>query len=378
MKELLTCCICDETLNEPKTLGCFHSFCKKCLGEYVESQRKKAEKVYQHVFNCPLCGTQFQLKQEESVDQIGTCFFINNLLEMLNILNQASEQACESCKSKVPVVSRCIECENYLCEKCLTVHKNWPAFSKHELLSLEELRKPENQSKGKAKSRCTKTGHGKKQLDFFCSTCDELACLTCVLLDHLKPKHSCQPIDLAANFQKETLKTTSGNLQRKSDAVHDTLKKIKEASENMKDSIKKTKDDILRQKKEILEAFTKKLENTTQALIVEVDREHHEVNQKLSKQHDDMKVYAEKVNGSLEFAKNIIEKGSNEDILSLGNEIMQNAIDIDIECPKMMRPIHSGYFEYQQIKSAPENIADELNLQELGKVGKFVFLVFEN
>ena len=358
MKELLTCCVCDETLKEPRTLGCFHSFCKKCLAEYVESQRKKGEKDHKHLFDCPLCRTEFHLKQEESVDQIRPCFFINNLLEMLNILNQASEQACESCKSKVRVVSRCIECENYLCEKCLTVHKNWPAFSKHELLSLEELRKPENQSKGKAKSRCTKTGHGKKQLDFFCSTCDELACLTCVLLDHLKPKHSCQPIDLAANFQKETLKTTSGNLQRKSDAVHDTLKKIKEASE-------------------ILEAFTKKLENTTQALIVEVDRKHHEVNKKLSKQHDDMKVYAEKVNGSLEFAKNIIEKGSNEDILSLGNEIMQNAIDIDIECPKMMRPIHSGYFEYQQIKSAPENIADKLDLKELGRVGKFVFLVFE-
>ena len=33
IKDLLTCSMCSRTLNEPKTLSCFHSFCKVCLGE---------------------------------------------------------------------------------------------------------------------------------------------------------------------------------------------------------------------------------------------------------------------------------------------------------------------------------------------------------
>ena len=372
MEELLTCCICDEILKEPKTLGCFHSFCKKCLGEYVECQRKQSEKGHEHLFDCPLCRTQFQLKQEESVDHIRPCFFINNLLEMLSIQQRASQIHCDACKGNVSAVSRCIECERYLCGNCLTAHNNWPDFKDHDVLTLEELTKPENQSKAKAKPRCNKKGHGNHPHDFFCSTCNELACLTCVLLGHPKPNHECEPIDVVANRQREALKTTTAILQIKSDAVHDAWKKIKQASENMKVSNKKAKDNILQQKNEILKAFTEKLEHSTQALIVDVDKKHNEINQKLSKQHDDMKVYVEKVNGSLEFVKNIIEKGSNEDILSLGNEIEEHASGIEKECPKMTKPDHSGYFLYQKMKST-ENIVNQVDLKELGEVGKFAF-----
>ena len=35
IKDLLTCSMCSETLNEPKSLSCLHNFCKSCLGEYI-------------------------------------------------------------------------------------------------------------------------------------------------------------------------------------------------------------------------------------------------------------------------------------------------------------------------------------------------------
>ena len=123
-----------------------------------------------------------------------------------------------------------------------------------------------------------------------------------------------------------------------------------------------------------METFTEKLKHTTAALIVDVDRKHNEINQKLVKQHDDMKVYVEKVNGSLEFAKNIIEKGSNEDILVLRNEIKENASDMEKKCSKLMRPVHSGHLEYRRTISI-ENIVGQIDLKKLGKVGKFDFLV---
>ena len=374
MEELLTCCICHETLEEPRTLGCFHSFCKECLGEYVESQRKKAKKAHEHLFDCPLCRTQFQLKQEESVDQIRPCFFINNLLEILSIQQRVSQIQCDACKSNVSAVSRCIECERYLCVNCLTAHNNWPDFNNHDVLTLEELAKPENQSKAKAKPRCVKKGHGSKPLEIYCNTCNELACVTCILLDHPKPQHECEPIDVVVGRQKATLKATSANLQRKFVEGHDALKKIKEASKNMEVNNKKAKDDILQQEKEILEAVDKKLKATTAALIVEVDRKHNKVNKKLVNQHVDMRDYVEKVNGSLEFVNNIIEKGSDEDILSLGNKINENVCDIEKKCPKIMRPVHSGYFEYQQIKST-DSIVDQLDLKETGKIGKIFSLL---
>ena len=35
IKDLLTCCMCLETLHEPRSLPCFHNFYKVCLGEYI-------------------------------------------------------------------------------------------------------------------------------------------------------------------------------------------------------------------------------------------------------------------------------------------------------------------------------------------------------
>ena len=375
MEELLTCCVCKETLNEPTTLPCFHSFCKKCLARYVEIQRDGARRQRrpEHLFKCPTCRTEFQLGQHESVERLPSNHFINNLLDIFKIQQEAQKLPCESCNGRLPAECRCVQCESYLCKNCLKTH--WPAFKRHDVLTFEELAKPENQAKAKAKPRCHKDGHDNRPLDYYCKTCQQLACITCIVLDHPKPEHDCQPTAVVAKQLKEELKITSASLQRKSNEGQSALQKIKRASENLQDSTEKAKDVILRQEKEILEEITKKLKHNTAALIVKVDRKHNEVNQKLVKQHDDMKAYVEKVNGSLKFAKNIIEKGSNEEITTLGDEVKSNANNIEKECPKLMWPVHNGFFEYQQEKST-KSIVDILDLKDLGEIGKFYSTAF--
>ena len=37
IEDLLTCALCKETVKEPRTPGCFHSFRTKCLARYVET-----------------------------------------------------------------------------------------------------------------------------------------------------------------------------------------------------------------------------------------------------------------------------------------------------------------------------------------------------
>ena len=377
MEELLTCCLCKETLNEPKTLPCFHSFCKKCLARYVEIRRDDARREgrAEHLFKCPTCRTQFQLRQTQSVERLRSNHFINNLLDILKIQQEAQKPPCESCNDQLPAECRCVQCESYLCKNCLKTHNNWPAFKRHDVLTLEELTKPENQAKAKAKPRCHKDGHENRPLDYYCKTCQQLACITCIVLDHPKPEHDCQPIGVVAKQQKEELKITSASWQRKSNKGQNALLEIKRASGNLQDNTKKAKDAILQQEKEILAEFTKKLKRNTAALIDEVDEKHNEVNQKLVKQHDDMKAYVEKVNGSLQFAKNIIEKGSNEEIITLRDEVKSNANNIEKELPKSMWPVHNGFFEYQQKKST-KNIVDILDLKDLGEIGKFYCTAF--
>ena len=309
------------------------------------------------------------------MERLPSNHFINNLLDILKIQQEAQKLPCESCNGQLPAECRCVQCESYLCRNCLKTHNNWPAFKRHDVLTLQELTKPENQAKAKAKSRCQKDGHENRPLDYYCKTCQQLACITCIVLDHPKPEHDCQPTAVVAKQLKEEFKITSASLQRKSNEGQSAVQKIKRASENLQDSTEKAKDAILRQEKEILQEFTKKLKCNAAALIVKVNSKHNEVNQKLVKQQDDMKAYVEKVNGSLKFAKNIIEKGGNEEIITLGDEVKSNANNIEKECPKRMRPVHHGFIQYQLEKST-NHIVDNLDLKDLRKIGKFYYTAF--
>jgi hypothetical protein len=370
MEELLTCSICKGTLNEPTTLSCFHSYCKQCISRYIEIQREEAQQEHraQHLFNCPQCRTQFELKQGESVEHLPSNYFINNMLGILKIQQQAHKLSCESCRAQLPAACRCIDCERYLCKNCLTTHNNWHDFNDHVVLTLEELAKPGNQAKSKEKLHCQKHGHEKKAYAFYCDTCQELICINCAVLDHPKPDHSCQPLNKVADEYKKSLKTTSHMLQEKSNESQNTLKKIKDAAQFLEGSTKKAREAILKQNEEILNEFAWQLGIKTRVLFEEVDENYRLVNEILDKQTNYMKAYVEKVNGSLDLAKNLVETGSNEEILSLGKKIEVNANDIEKECPKLMQPAHNGNIEYRANLIKP--IVDRINLNDLGNVGR--------
>jgi hypothetical protein len=52
VETLLECSVCLETLNDPRTLPCFQSFCKVCLEKIVRIELKKAKSAKIEDFNC--------------------------------------------------------------------------------------------------------------------------------------------------------------------------------------------------------------------------------------------------------------------------------------------------------------------------------------
>ena len=60
LKRLLECSICLETFDDPRTLLCLHSFCKKCLENFVNG--KSVDEL-----NCPVCRSKFTVNKGKEI-----------------------------------------------------------------------------------------------------------------------------------------------------------------------------------------------------------------------------------------------------------------------------------------------------------------------
>ena len=368
MEELLECSICMEPLTQPRTLSCFHSFCKHCLANFVATQKEAVEKGAKvpDVFECPVCRTTFHVKEGDGVEKMPSNHFINNMLEFLSLQQQAKSIKCQPCKAKNPATSRCVSCEKYLCGKCLQAHKDWPDFEDHVLLTLEELTKPENRGKARGKPRCEKHG---KVLKFYCETCKVLVCRYCVDMKHQWPEHTWFPLADVVVQHKKSLKTSSAIFQKQMNEAVQSNMKIQHALETLKNNTTKAKDDIMQQQQEILSAFTKNLEEETAILLGQVDKKYNDANEPLVKQQANVKAYLERTKSCLVFSKNIICNGSDEEILTLKHEVEDKAGSIEKERPELMEPVRNGFIEYQAKPS--KDVLENVKLNNLGKIGMY-------
>lgn len=66
--DFLTCFLCSEFYEEPKTLQCLHSFCKKCILKNIQQQNADITK------KCPVCQDAFN----ENLEEKNTNIFLQN------------------------------------------------------------------------------------------------------------------------------------------------------------------------------------------------------------------------------------------------------------------------------------------------------------
>ena len=360
--DLLTCSMCEKPLSEPRNLDCLHNFCKACLGKYVERLRGPDKKV--ETFPCPTCRSEFALKSDQDVADLPSNYFIKNMLEMVAIQRQAKVARCSSCQEAA--ANRCMTCEMYMCEKCSNYHAMWPIMKDHDVLSVEDLSNPDCQVKMKSKLYCQK--HKDKMLEYYCETCKELSCIHCMVLNHTKQNHSCVSVEEIAPKQREILQGSCAKLDEKLSAGKETLNAISEVMESLQTNAKEAKDQIYAQKAKILKRITEKLEGQAAKLIQDVDKVYGALYAQLTKQYSEIKDYLNKIEVSVSLPKNLLNRGSAQEILSTKKVIDENVEKLENEQPKNLVPVNDGDIQY-----LPRDI-DEISCNEiaakLGYVGR--------
>lgn len=188
----LTCCICLEIYNVPKTLPCLHSFCESCLtGHILKTELIHSEKG--EYFECPLCRAKTYVLKDVPKMQWANFFPTNHgIVSLLNEsiaphkLETATDIECMPCKTdekQKKACCFCIQCMEYYCKCCYDGHRKYKAFQQHTVLTGNEI--PGDIS---AFERMTKLKfcviHPQKEVEFKCVNDGKYICSICAATTH--------------------------------------------------------------------------------------------------------------------------------------------------------------------------------------------------
>ena len=115
---------------DPRILDCLHSFCKNCL-EYLSTNYS--------TINCPTCSKVTSL-DDKSVYQLPKDIRLAQETAGAEILSKVHKSpTCEKCNSKDLAALYCLDCGEFLCDDCETVHQKWKALMNHTRITLSDL-----------------------------------------------------------------------------------------------------------------------------------------------------------------------------------------------------------------------------------------------
>ena len=267
---------------------------------------------------------------------------------------------CAHCQE--PAIKHCASCEMFMCKKCSEAHDMWPGHKNHDVLSVQELSDPKSQVKIKRRLYCNE--HEDKIVEYYCETCEDLCCIDCVVLNHQKPDHSCITIRKIAEKKKEKLVSSCTTLNRKVWEGKKALNNICEVMKTLEKNAKTAKDQIKEQKENMLKIVVERLDEKEREMNKNVDKIYGEMFQELSEQHDEIKEYLDKIQASVSFPKNLLKRGSIEEILSSEKLIDENIEKLANERPEDLSTVNDGGIIY-----IPSDI-DSVHFDEVvGKLG---------
>ena len=324
IEEEITCSICGDLFTDPKTIPCFHTFCKRCIEKSIESNKKMASVVC-----CPLCRAPLP---RDDISSVPINFTINHLVEIFGKRKEAGissthkEIKCGSCEDGLPAVTWCIECENSFCVGCNDAHKRLKAFKCHATVVIEEIVKNPKLvlSTPDKPEACMLKSHNKQPLDLYCRTCSSFICLYCTLKDHPRETHDFNFIDDVVDEEREKIKQATAPLKQLLERVRNGIKRIEESETEID-----TESEASRKK--IRDAYGevyKLLKQQEEAALEKVNTIKMSLKKTLAMQKENGKFMESQLVSCVEFSDDAISTNRRQQLLTYKNSIIDRVEDL--------------------------------------------------
>ena len=239
VKKELECPVCQEHFsqsNEPKILKCLHTFCKTCLESWVRQHREGQ-------LSCPTCR-QITECPNSNINSLPSNLFYKQMVEIVEAYSGQGEEDsphCGSCDEEKALKFYCFECNSFLCNDCVGIHKKGKIFSGHHVKDISNFESSDVQDYARRANYC-KTHI--KEIRFYCEECQSCICIECAILEH--QDHNKISLDQGLDNIKSEIDIKVQEAQETRSRLKDYKVSLEERRRKVDDSIEKATKEVKR------------------------------------------------------------------------------------------------------------------------------------
>ena len=335
------CPLCLETVKDPKTLPCLHSFCLVCLDKHAHYARRQL----QTAIKCPVCQASFQIPEEDTFGGLPASFHLNRLVDLLALADGGTEsQQCGSCEENNTATHYCFECQSFLCTTCFKAHQRFKATRGHKNISVDNLQADDVEKLIRRPVMCSEQYHQDQPLEYYCKDCNVCTCIKCSVVSH--NHHTMVDMQKAADEQKMQ--------------IDEALKKVK-AEVVILENEMKNQTELMNKNKTQISAAREKMNETVDDCIrlltehkASMNAKFDEINQAHQKAHatnlENFQLAVAQLKSSLEQGENILERNINAEILQTKPVIIGRCEDLlNAKKPEIYKPPRVHYVVEQKL-----------------------------
>ena len=336
------CPLCLETVNNPKTLPCLHSFCLECLDKHTNFARRQL----QATIKCPVCQASFQIPEGDSFKNLPTSYHLNRLVDVLALKDSGAQaQKCGSCDENNTASSYCFVCQSFLCSPCFEAHQRLKATRGHRNVVIEKLQVQDVQELIHRPVMCSQQYHENQPLEFYCEECKVPICHKCSVVSH--NRHTMTDSEKVAQVQKMQMKDALEKVEAETVVYENEIRKQTELMDDDRNEIlscEKKMTDLVEELIRDLREYEKDMK-TKFSEIYEAQQKHH------ATQLENFELVLTQLKSCVERGDSIVQRNISAEILQTNQAIIGRCEEL-LKAKKLeiYKPSHVHYMVEQKVK----------------------------
>ena len=326
LKEQVTCSICLDIYNDPKTISCLHTFCCECLSNHARASHRQGQ------FPCPECRAEIDLPDGNRFDSLPTSFFHNSLSSLLAVrqIGDGSSITCAHCKKRSSDVHYCFDCARFMCPNCLSAHEVMKAeFEGHKVMPVKDFQAQDYEALLKRQPFCSEQYHEREITRFFCLPCQSCVCQLCIATNHRN--HEVILLEKAADKGKENIMADIALTREKEKALKDVIQKFEKTISLLETNVSTAKREV----SQAAEQMIAKIREREREAITSLETTRATRLEKINSANEKAQSLLKQMYQAVEFAQNLVQRSSSADIMNNKETLKQRFKELrDIQFPQ--------------------------------------------